>query len=284
MEQEKKLIRNEIEELCKKQSQNKVASMAGTSPATISQIRNNNWSKIKDQMWRKIKTNLRIETTWKTAETHNLLTLTQLLSAAQSRSMAIAVSHEAGTGKSHSYKYYARRHNNIIYIECKNYWSKKSYARNLLKAVGIDGGGTTEELIGRFLQYVSGLKNPLIIFDQIDKLKDSRMDLFMDFYNDMEGSCGFILSGVPALKKRILRGVQHDKIGYREIYSRIGRRFISLDKITYKDVKKVCIVNGLEDTDEIRKIYNLCDGDLRRVRRRIDRYFLIQEEQRKNVA
>jgi DNA transposition AAA+ family ATPase len=105
----------------------------------------------------------------------------------------------------------------------------------LLRSAGLSSEGTVGELIENFIEHVRTLHKPLIIVDQADKLKDPQLDLFMDFYNDLEGHCAFILSGVPALQKRILKGVQRDKIGYRELYSRVGRKFISLPDATLKE-------------------------------------------------
>lgn len=76
-------------------------------------------------------------------------------------------------------------------------------------------------MIETFVEYVMGLNKPLIIIDQMDKLKGKAFDLFMDLYNDLYRCCGFLISGVPALKKRIKRGAKIDKIGYREVLSRI---------------------------------------------------------------
>jgi DNA transposition AAA+ family ATPase len=118
------------------------------------------------------------------------------------------------------------------------------------------------------------MDKPLIIIDQMDKLKDAQMDLFMDFYNDLSGHCGFVLSGVPALKKRVLSGVNRDKIGYAELWSRVGRKFIELDKTSKKDVQLICEANGVKDAMVISEAYNACGGDLRTVRRHIEHYFL----------
>ncbi|UGU15182.1 AAA family ATPase [Sinomicrobium kalidii] len=274
--QQKELITSEIAKLAKKGSQSKVARKAGVSAATISQIVNHNWKLIRPELWQKIQVNLRIDH-WKTAETSNFKMLNELLQAVQTRSLSIGISHEAGVGKSHAYKHYERYHKNVIYVECRKYWSQKSYVKNLLLSCGLDIQGTTEELIEAFIAHVKTLYKPVIIQDQSDKLKDPPLDLFMDFYNELFGHCAFVLSGVPAFKKRILKGVQRDKIGFRELWSRINRKFIPLDPTTLNDVRAICQVNGLYDEDVIHEIYNTCEGDLRRVRQSVEQYFLLHE-------
>lgn len=271
---QKRIIADEVARLAKKSSQNAVAARAKVSTATISQMVNENWKLIAPDMWRKVSVALHIDQGWKHADTANSKIIEDLLSAAHRRHLAIGISHEAGAGKSHNFQRYVRSTPNTIYIECKNYWTKKSFVRHLLIGAGYRPQGTTEEMIEQFIEIMQKMAQPLIIFDQVDKLKDSQMDLFMDFYNELP-HCGFVLSGVPALKKRILRGVQRDKIGYRELYSRIGRKFIKLDPISEQDVQAVCEVNGLTDILSINEIYNTCDGDFRRVRREVEKHFLM---------
>jgi len=275
MEQlQKQQITSAIVEMTARISQNRIAYRSGVSPTTISQIVNNNWSLIRDELWRKIQNNLKIDLNWNHAETSNFKTLMIFLSAAQERSLSIAISEREGHSKSHSYKYYERVNENVIYVECKTSWTKKQYVQSLLRSSGLQSDGTVGELIDNFVDHVRGLQKPIIIIDQADKLKDPQLDLFMDFYNDLEGHCAFILSGVPALEKRILKGVQRDKIGYREMYSRIGRKFVKLHKTTLEDVQSVCNANGCTDEDFQIEIFNKCEGDMRRVRRMIDQWFL----------
>lgn len=270
--QQKEAISQEIAALATRTSQVKISHMAGVSNATISQIIAGNWKNISDEMWRRIQVSLRIDPNWRSAETFNLNKLTQLLSIAQNRGISIGISNDAGTGKSHAYKTYARENPNVVYVECKHIWSKKSYIKALLSAAGMSQEGTTEEMFDKFISQQRSLSIPLIIIDQIDKLKDSQMDLFMDMYNDLDGHCGFVLSGVPALEKRVLKGVQRDKIGYRELWSRIGRKFIKLDPIKLRDVANICEQNGILDAHIIETIFDNCDGDLRRVRREVEKY------------
>jgi len=118
------------------------------------------------------------------------------------------------------------------------------------------------------------MDKPLIIIDQMDKLKDASLDFFIDFYNDLVGHCGFALSGVPALEKRILRGVKNDRSGYFELWSRIGRKFLKLKPLQFSDVEAICKANGLNDMDRIEDVFAGCDNDLRRVKIDVENYYL----------
>jgi DNA transposition AAA+ family ATPase len=274
---QKQQIANELIAMSAKLSQNKVAIKAGVSSATISQMINNNWDLIKVERWRSVQTALKIELNWIHAATSNYQLIHQLLTAAQDRSLSVAISFREGHSKSHSFKAYERMNENVIYVECQNYWTKKTFVQALLRAAGLKSDGTVGELIQTFIEHLQTLHKPIVIIDQADKLKDPQLDLFMDLYNALPGHCAFMLSGVPAFEKRILKGVQRDKIGYREMFSRIGRKFIALNKTSLQDVQAVCAANGCDDADFQIQVFNECDGDMRRVRRMVDQWFLTQK-------
>jgi hypothetical protein len=113
------------------------------------------------------------------------------------------------------------------------------------------------------------LESPIIILDESDKLADNVLLFFITLYNELENHCGIVLMATHFLEKRIKRGVAMEKKGYREIYSRVGLRFIELESTSYSDVEKICKANGIEDPAIIRTISKDCDGDVRRVRRLI---------------
>lgn len=274
---QKTQIASELATMASKLSQNKIAIKAGISAATINHMINGKWELIKEEMWRKVQVALKIDLDWIHADTTNYVGLTQLLTSIQKGAMSVAISMKEGRSKSHTYKRFERTHENVIYVECKNYWTKKTYVQSLLRSAGLSAEGTVGELIEYFIEHVRSLHQPIIIIDQADKLKDPQLDLFMDFYNDLD-NCAFVLSGVPALQKRILRGVQRDKIGYRELYSRVGGKFISLPDASIKDVIAVCESNGVLNQDSIAEIFNESAGDMRRVRRGIERFHLLNKK------
>ena len=258
--------------------QTELAIKLGVSNGTVSNMIAGKWANISEAMWRKVQGGLKLDMDWQIAPTNNYNLLIELLMSLQNESLTAAVSYDAGVGKSQTYIQYERYNKNVIYIECKNYWQTKSYIKALLNACGLKAEGTKEEMIECFVEYVMGLDKPLIIIDQMDKLKEGAFDLFMDLYNDLFRCCGFLISGVPALEKRIKRGARIDKIGYREVLSRINGNFIKLTPIDYNDVKEVCTMNGLDNEDEISRINELCNGDLRFVRKEVNKYFLLHKK------
>ena len=112
-------------------------------------------------------------------------------------------------------------------------------------------------------------ESPLIILDEADKLSDSVLYFFITLYNQLEDVCGLVLMATDYLKKRIEKGVRNCKKGYKEIYSRIGRKFICVAAATIEDVALACTANDLTADREINRIYADCEGDFRRVKRAV---------------
>ncbi len=81
----------------------------------------------------------------------------------------------------------------------------------------------------------------------------------------------------------ILRGVNRERIGFAELYSRGGRKFIRLPGINHTDVEMMCLENGVKDEEQINYIFNTCENDYRRVERSILKYHLKNIEQKEIV-
>ncbi len=258
--------------IVQKGSQNKVAAgMTSVSAAILSQMRNHNWESISDEMWRKVAKYVGVTSNgWNYAETRNSKDLLQFFNDSQQFSLVLAITGKAGAGKSESAKKYEAENKNAFLLSCNEYWDKRWFLRELLGKMGKDHAGLTlPEMMQKAVLLLKSLENPIIILDEADKLADNVLLFFITLYNALENHCGIVLMATHFLEKRIRRGVATEKRGYREIYSRVGLRFIELENTSYSDVEKICTVNGIDDTAIIRTISKDCDGDVRRVRRLI---------------
>lgn len=113
---EKEQIRTKLAEFCEiKGGQNKAAnSMRGVSPATISQVLNNNWDLISEEMWRTIASQIGYDPrAWVVVETRGYKRMYGLLQDAQDNSLVFAVTGDAGCGKSEAIKSYAASNRNV---------------------------------------------------------------------------------------------------------------------------------------------------------------------------
>ncbi|MRX70299.1 AAA domain-containing protein [Flavobacterium resistens] len=258
--------------IIQKGSANKVAAgMAGVSAALLSQMRNHNWDLISDEMWRKVAKYVGVTANgWNYAETRNSKDLLQFFNDSQQFALVMAITGKAGAGKSETAKKYEEENKNAFVLSCNEYWDKRWFLRELLGKMGKDHAGLTlPEMMHKAVQLLKSLESPVIILDEADKLADNVLLFFITLYNALENHCGIVLMATHFLEKRIKRGVAMEKKGYREIYSRVGLRFIELEGTGYSDVENICLANGIEEKDIIRTISKECDGDVRRVRRLI---------------
>jgi hypothetical protein len=113
------------------------------------------------------------------------------------------------------------------------------------------------------------IEDPVLILDEFDKLNDGVFYFFITLYNKLRNSCGIVMMATPYLEERILRGVRLNRKGYAEVFSRIARRFPSLQPPKASDIKAICEANGITNEYEIKEIIQESDGDLRRVERMI---------------
>jgi len=253
-------------------SQNKAAnSLAGVSSATLSQIQNNNWELIKDEMWRNIASQIGFEENqWNGVETRDYKLLTRTLIDAQEHSNVFAVTGPAGSGKTFTLKTFSENKKKAYLIQCAEYWNRKFFLAELLTKMGRDYSGlTVAEMMHEAVRTLKIQDKPLLILDEADKLSDQVLYFFITIYNQLEDHCGIVICATDHLAKRINRGRKLNKKGYNEIYSRIGRKFIELKGVGSTDVEQICRANGVTDTTAIKDIFEDSEYDLRRVKRKI---------------
>lgn len=253
-----------------KESQNAAAkSLRGVSATTVSQILNGNWELISDEMWRTVANQTGYDPRrWSVVETEGYIRMTQVLTDAQQHSLVMAVVGDAGCGKSQAIKAYAEKHRGVIALSCSEYWNRKEFLSELLQSLGTEpGGSTVADMVREAIRQLKRREGVLIILDEADKLSDQVLHFFITIYNKLEDTVGIVLCATQYLKKRIERGVVNNRKGYKEIYSRIGRKFIPMPVVNNTDIKGVCLANGLDDLREIARIIDDADNDLRRVKR-----------------
>lgn len=270
--EEKEMIRVRLGEYCEmKGSQKRAAtSLVGVSPATVTQIVTGKWELINEKMWRSIAAQIGVkQTRWNIVETRNYRALSDIFADAQENALVLAVCGEAGTGKSLTAAHYGAENPNVYVLACSEYWNRKTFLRELLRVMGKNpAGDTVGDMVDDVVMALKRRENPLIILDEADKLSDQVMFFFITFYNKLEDYCGIVLMATDYLEKKVRRGLRLNKKGYKEIYSRIGRRFVATPGLSATDISDVCRANGVEGLREIETVKKDCEGDLRRVKRK----------------
>jgi Cdc6-like AAA superfamily ATPase len=256
-----------------------VARLQGVSEATISQMRNNRWELISDDMWRKVGKQVGWDSkaSWELVETHDFMTLVTYFADAKDYGNVFALVGSAGTGKSRTADWFARHKSNTYHITCAEFWNRKMFLGKLLEAMGKENTGyNIAEMMDVIIDTILKQDHPLIILDEADKLSDQVLYFFITLYNMVGGKCGIVLMATEFLQKRIMRGYKLNKKGYAEILSRVGRRFVALRGTQKAEVTQICVANGITDPMQQAQVFNEYDGDLRRVERMVHKFRVSQ--------
>lgn len=273
--------KNEIRDLLQEYvsrfpSQNRAAnSLVGVSAGTMSTILNGRYETISDEMFMKIRAQISPNKAedWTLCETMLYKELNTLLADAQQyQNVAWAVS-PAGSGKSTTAADYAAKHENAFVISCSEDMKRGDFIRELARVIGVNVSDLSlRAALERVTKYLLTLDNPLLIFDEGDKLPDVVFYYFITIYNRLEAHCGIIFISTNYIKRRIECGLSYNKKGYDEIHSRICRKFIELTPANGYEVAAVARANGIDDDKAIKAVVKdaaTCNFDMRRVRREI---------------
>ena len=270
----KDAIRDALIEYCGNYpSQNRASeSLNGVSAATVSQISNGKYANISDDMFSRIAAQIGYSLeSWTLTESDAFRRFTFAMTNAQEYNDTTWVVADAGCGKTTAAIEYRRSHRNVFYILCSEDMKKSDFVREIAKQVGAPVDGTNlRDMLEYAINTIAFLNNPLIIFDEGDKLTDSVFSYFISIYNRLENKSGIVFFSTDYIKRRIENGLRYNKKGYKEINSRIGRKFFDVNVATEADVYAICQVNGLTDLAEIKRVQREAaqgEYDLRRVKR-----------------
>ena len=273
--------KNEIRDLLQEYvsrfpSQNRAAnSLVGVSSGTLSTILNGRYETISDEMFAKIRAQIspRKSDDWVLCDTMLYKELHTLLQDAQQyQNVAWAIS-PAGSGKSTTAADYASKHDNAFVVSCSEDMKRGDFIRELARVIGVNVSDMSlRTALERVTKYLLTLENPLLIFDEGDKLPDVVFYYFITIYNRLEGHCGIIFISTHYIKRRMECGLSYNKKGYDEIHSRICRKFIELTPANSYEVAAIARANGIEDDKTIKAVVKdaaTCNFDMRRVRREV---------------
>ena len=259
-------------------SQNKASSsLKSVSVAVISKVLNGKYDNISVEMWRNIASQVaRVkEAGWQIVETPAYQEIQYALDDAQRWRNVTWVVGEAGCGKTTTAHLYTDKNRDVFYILCSEDMKKGDFVREIAQKVGIrTEGHNIREAWSLILDDIIQMEQPLLVFDEADKLTESVFHYFISMYNKLEDKCGIVFLSTDYIKRRIERGLRYQKPGYKEFYSRIGRKYFELEETTANDVYSICVANGVQDKKKIEEIIRdteSCDFDLRRVKKAVHR-------------
>lgn len=282
LEQKQAISEKLAEYVSRYPSQAKAAnSLKGTSAGTVNAILKGKFENISDEMFCNIRSQIESSKVdgWQLCGTAAFKDVNTFLEDAQQYQNVSWIVGPAGIGKTTAATIYAREHKNVFYLPCSEDMHKSDFVRELARKIGIRTEGlTVRETLAAITAELVTLDHPLLIFDEGDKLTDSVMYYYISLYNALEDKCGMVFLSTPYIKKRMQRGVDNDRKGYAEMYSRICRKFVSLTQVTEYEVRAICQANGLTVDANINKVVadaRLADFDIRRIKKEIHKQLRI---------
>lgn len=245
----------------------------GISNSQLSNIKNGNTERqLSDQKWMTIARKLQVDISgrpdWKTANTTVFQIVTAQLKHCQDNAESALLCDLSDIGKTYSAQYYARNNKNVVYVDCSQVKTKSQLIRFIAQSYGVDHTGKYADVYADLTYYIKALANPLIIFDEAGDLQYSAFLEIKALWNAVEGICGFYMMGADGLKAKIQRAISNKKVGYTELFSRFGRKYINLIPIDSEERKNltqrdaICIIKAnMPEGCDPNVILKKCLGD-----------------------
>lgn len=239
-------------------SNNQASKQMGVSAALLSNLLNDKWDQISDQMWLKVSAWAGYQiSSWTIFETRNTKAINELCEDAKSNSRFLAVAGDTGLGKTTALKYFSSNRQNAFYVLCTVTMSRKDFLTAILQSIGLESEGSLHNRTMNIVNKLSTLEAPVLILDDFGKLSDSCVRMIQLIYDGLEGRCGIVIAGLNYMKDQIFRNATKDKPGYRELKRRIGY-WQPLYGITRSFINTVCQKYGITDDPALRFVEANC--------------------------
>lgn len=253
------------------------ANLRGVISETyLRKIDKGDYEHISDEMWRNLRARVSAQKSedWNIVDTRATRDLNFIMRETHENTNMTWATASAGSGKSLTCREYVKAHKNVFYVLCDEGMAKSDFAIAFAQAVGVrvNSQRKARETILMAVEQLNVLDNPMIIFDEADKLPDNVLYFFITIYNYLEDHTALFFCSTSYMERRMETGRRLNYKGFEELFSRIGRKFFTVDENNATDVYAVCLANGVTDQktiDAIIKDAELCDFDMRRVKKRI---------------
>ena len=251
------------------------AKLRNVSASTIRSILAGRWENISDTMWKSVRDQAGGGMQdWEIVDTPTVKDVYFVLQNAQEERATIWLTAPAGSGKTAAAELYRDNNRDVIYVLCDEDMRKGSFANELGRAAGmrVNTHRASRDKIMQIIDFIVEMNNPLIVFDEGDKLTDNILYYFITIYNHLKGRAGIVFLSTDYMQKRMNNGLVRNHKGYQELSSRIGRRFYEAEVPSANDVSAICRANGITDEKVIAGIVKdayAVGFDLRRVERKV---------------
>lgn len=263
------------------------ASSLGISPPQFSRIINGDIDKvISEDKWGEIASKYNVPTeanafVWHTAYTQVYHTIFKQLEACQDESISSMFCDIADIGKSYTAKDYVSKHRNAILVDCSQNKSRTALVRAIAREFGIDWQGSIRVVRKDLIQYMKAMTKPIVILDEFGDLSYPAYLEVKALWNATEWRCGWYMMGADGLEAKFNRSRELKKVGFAELFSRLGSRYQRVTPpdaetrkhFLLKEIAHILKVNKSNKSPLV--MYAKTGGSLRRL------YIEIRKENRK---
>lgn len=267
-------------------SDSKHAKVLGINKAQYSRINKGEFDNvISEAKWitlsRLLEVSLNNSKPWVTVKTETYNYITAQLEACQSRSISAIFCDNAGIGKTHTAKDYAKSNKNVVYIDCSQVKTKQKLVRKIAQEFGVTHTGRYADVYADLVHYLRSIQMPLIILDEAGDLDYPAFLELKALWNATPYSCGWYMMGADGLKQKITRQKDLKKVGFTEIFDRYGNGYKkvtpegkeALQAFNMQQVALISKANGSKVSAV--KMYGISKGSLRKVRVEIEKQALV---------
>lgn len=250
-------IRSRIEE--SGVSQNRLATLAKVSNATISNMLREKWDSISDAMWRKIRTALGFGEL--AIETSQFTDIIAALVDCKVELGARIIDGRTGLGKTAASRYFQYSRTDETYlVRCGGDMTAKEFLQEVARSVGASEQGSRSQIRMAISSKLGRDNMPLLIIDEAENLKDGVYPSLKALYDDLEGKAGIVLIGANAYLEELKTKASRRRPGcFPQIYSRFKQNATAIGPMTKDDVAVCLDAYGINDRSLTNQLYNTCE-------------------------
>lgn len=204
----------------------------GLSASVYSRLKKGQTDKlISDTQWLTIARLLNVSSkqdNWKIAKTLVYDQIDDSIRFCQEYSRSVILVDDCGIGKTFCARHVIKSLKNAFYVDCSQCKTKQIFIRTLAKTVGVDPTGRYVDVKANLKYFLNLIEKPFICLDEAGDLEYNAFLELKELWNATTGHCGWYMMGADGLRAKIKRGIQNEKVGYREIFSRFSDEFITV--------------------------------------------------------
>lgn len=182
-------------------------------------------------------------------------------------------------GKTYTARYLSKSVPNCFYVDMSQAKTPTAFARSLARSVGAEHKGRLSAIKERIKYYLKLLPSPVVIIDEAGDIDVKMVSELKEYYNALDGFCGWYVMGANGLRAKLNYGVEHETSGYEELFSRLSDKYSSVvptskdDKIDfYKRLCRTVLSVNMDHKEKLDELVAMClrtekDGEISGLRR-----------------